>query len=84
MFAALVRVEHVVLLQSLSSAPHTYIGCFQILSFFRVFYPLSLFFSAGWPSDLCRLDTMMPIGPIISSNQDTHITPHPVSPRHQP
>ena len=45
MFTALVRVEHVVLLRSLSSVPPIYIGYFQISSFFHVFYPLSLFLS---------------------------------------
>ena len=59
-FTALVRVEHVVLLRSLSSVPPIYIGHFQISSFLHVFYPLSLFLSAGWPCDLCRDDKTMP------------------------
>ena len=38
-----------------------YIGYFQILSFFRVFYPLSLFSRAGWPYGLCLDDKATPI-----------------------
>ena len=76
MFATLVRVEHVVLLRSLSSVPAIHIGHFQISSFFYVFisceYPVSLFFSAGWPYDLCRIDKMMRLGPISLNQDSTH------------
>ena len=37
--------------------------------------PLSSFFSAGWPYEFCRTDTMMPLGP-ISLNWDTTQTSH--------
>ena len=66
MCTALVRMEHVVLLRSLSSVPPTYVGHFQISSLFHVFYPVNLSLSVGWPCD----DETMPIGP-ISVNQDT-------------
>ena len=72
MYTALVRVERVVSLRSLSSVPPTYIGHFQISSFFHVFNPLSSFLSAGWPYDLCCTDTMMPLGPI--SLKPTHLS----------
>ena len=40
-----------------------------------MFCPLSVFLSAGWPCDLCRADTTMPIGP-TSLNQDTTRASH--------
>ena len=41
-------------------------------------------FSAGWPYDLCRADTMMPICSIsLKPRHRTCTTPHPAPPRHQ-